>query len=787
MKKSFILILLALFSWNMQAQPTVGDLPNLDNLSTNGGAAVGALGDFSLASLIDFTLEVTGATADNPVSVANGLITYTPTANGTVRFAYTAGTLFVFENNIYKGIVTLDGTKIVYPDIFGDTDDASSTTGIYDPKNLFLNPGFETKEDGTLATADNYLPQSWTGEGFAISGGSRARYQISDIAATREGNGSMMTHQGRELVQTVSSLLSNTHYKLKIRRWVHNGGGQRGGKWYIGFGTATRQYEIFRGEFSNLDSESNYAKYDHEYTFYSGDLSSYNSIVFSVYPYDNNGSANLPITHYDRMTLVAGTIPAGITGATSAVFLAGTAYAPASVDKSELEALITTATSLKATGTAKGQDYLQAAIEAAQAVVEDDEATLADVTGAIDDLNEAISLYENSLLASLSVDATAIAGFSPNTYTYTYTVAPDATVPTVTATLEAVDAAEINITQATTIPGSATITVTAGDNTTSNYTVSFIVNYMAGWNTYETDNTPQDNDWDVPSETTVTWGHEATINTAFNGFRTNVGPPVDNGANAMLYIVNQDVAFSYPVSIPGNKIYQLSGNVWRRNGSSSTMTSTFDLSDSREGTVVYDDFKVVAEGNNVYVDFSERLFAPTDAATPSYLRLLAHVDGGNWENAGYVNLQLIELGTSINITFNTRGGNAIAAQHILSGETAIEPADPTKENATFLGWYANEALLTEYDFSSSVTSDITLYAKWGTGTSINETLTEEPLQIKPATGGIAVTARTATGLKVYSVIGSLVSQRSLAAGETLVLSLPQGIYIVNGQKIAVRE
>ncbi|KAA6302775.1 MAG: hypothetical protein EZS26_000945 [Candidatus Ordinivivax streblomastigis] len=299
----------------------VSDLPKQDDI---GGVTVADLAQFNL-SLSDFTLEIAG-TAGQAINIAGGLISYTPTATGTVRFACKDLTVFVFEGQVNHGFVALNMNAINYPDIFGTADNASNKTGIYDVRNLFLNPGFETKDDGTVPTADNYLPKDWTGDGFAVSGGSRARYQISEIAADREGNCSMMTHQGRYLAQTVA-LQSYTPYKLKIRRWVHNGGGQQAGIWYIGLGSAAQQYEIFRGEFSN-GADANYTKYDHEYTFYADNLSSYANTVFSVYPYDKNGSDNLAISHYDRMTLVSGVIQTGITGATSAVYLAGTAYAP---------------------------------------------------------------------------------------------------------------------------------------------------------------------------------------------------------------------------------------------------------------------------------------------------------------------------------------------------------------------------------------------------------------------------------------------------------------------------
>lgn len=66
------------------------------------------------------------------------------------------------------------------------------------------------------------------------------------------------------------------------------------------------------------------------------------------------------------------------------------------------------------------------------------------------------------------------------------------------------------------------------------------------------------------------------------------------------------------------------------------------------------------------------------------------------------------------VTFISNGGSAVAAQTVSDGDVATEPAKPAKENAEFDGWYttADFAEGSEYDFSSKVTKDITLYAKW---------------------------------------------------------------------------
>ncbi|MCL1873161.1 MAG: S-layer homology domain-containing protein [Clostridiales bacterium] len=64
------------------------------------------------------------------------------------------------------------------------------------------------------------------------------------------------------------------------------------------------------------------------------------------------------------------------------------------------------------------------------------------------------------------------------------------------------------------------------------------------------------------------------------------------------------------------------------------------------------------------------------------------------------------------VTFNTNGGSAVPSATVVQNGKVTKPADPAKEGFRFDGWYADQALTTEYDFDTAVTGNITLYAKW---------------------------------------------------------------------------
>ena len=64
------------------------------------------------------------------------------------------------------------------------------------------------------------------------------------------------------------------------------------------------------------------------------------------------------------------------------------------------------------------------------------------------------------------------------------------------------------------------------------------------------------------------------------------------------------------------------------------------------------------------------------------------------------------------VRFESNGGSAIPSQSVAFGETAYEPDDPVKPGGSFDGWYLDQALTRPFDFSTPITEDLVLYAKW---------------------------------------------------------------------------
>ena len=129
------------------------------------------------------------------------------------------------------------------------------------------------------------------------------------------------------------------------------------------------------------------------------------------------------------------------------------------------------------------------------------------------------------------------------------------------------------------------------------------------------------------------------------------------------------------------------------------------------------------------------------------------------------------------VTFNTNGGSEITSQTVAYPATATEPGTPAKGENGFLGWYASSDggktfADTEFDFSSAIESDITLYALYAytvrhlQQSFTNDEYTEYEVEKMAGVPGTKTnaTAKTYEGLTAQSI-----TQQTIASdGSTVV-------------------
>lgn len=68
--------------------------------------------------------------------------------------------------------------------------------------------------------------------------------------------------------------------------------------------------------------------------------------------------------------------------------------------------------------------------------------------------------------------------------------------------------------------------------------------------------------------------------------------------------------------------------------------------------------------------------------------------------------------TTYTVTFDTDEGSEVDSQTVISGGKAVQPANPTKTDYTFAGWFAEETFETVFNFNTPITQNTTVYAKF---------------------------------------------------------------------------
>lgn len=107
--------------------------------------------------------------------------------------------------------------------------------------------------------------------------------------------------------------------------------------------------------------------------------------------------------------------------------------------------------------------------------------------------------------------------------------------------------------------------------------------------------------------------------------------------------------------------------------------------------------------------------------------------------------------TLYTVTFDSNGGSAVPDQGVYAGEKITEPGDPTRGGYTFVAWYKEEGLTTEWKFDTdTVSSNITLYAKW----EFAPATSDECFSYAAVEGGYMISAKLGETMPAALVIPS---------------------------------
>ena len=115
------------------------------------------------------------------------------------------------------------------------------------------------------------------------------------------------------------------------------------------------------------------------------------------------------------------------------------------------------------------------------------------------------------------------------------------------------------------------------------------------------------------------------------------------------------------------------------------------------------------------------------------------------------------------VAFDAQGGSYVAPRYVAKNKIVSEPAAPTRDGYTFLGWYTAEG--EKWDFSKDVvTADMTLYAKWAKNESPmpSPVPSSRPVSTK---GNASSTSLVLTSHATVSLTGVLKSNAARQTGE----------------------
>ena len=289
-------------------------VPYVPEKTDFGGSSVSDLSSF-VPSGGNYTLAVEG-TANQEITVNGGKYSYTPATTGTVRFVSYNGTVYVYEGNEYKGTLSQELPEISFPEI---NDDNILTEG----SQLLQNQAFQTP--GSLVGGSNYnFGEPWvTNITVSSSGGVRVTPLESAVG------GYKLLWRGANNDNYFAQSLDNkikpdTYYKVYVKQLE---AANANSEFYFGLGNTENgleyAYDAIRLGTNQGDN-----------TIKNITIKTPSEIASTVYFTVKNthgtcSSGNDPLTHIDYIGLVEGTLTStGITGITSATYLAGEAYAP---------------------------------------------------------------------------------------------------------------------------------------------------------------------------------------------------------------------------------------------------------------------------------------------------------------------------------------------------------------------------------------------------------------------------------------------------------------------------
>ena len=189
------------------------------------------------------------------------------------------------------------------------------------------------------------------------------------------------------------------------------------------------------------------------------------------------------------------------------------------------------------------------------------------------------------------------------------------------------------------------------------------------------------------------------------------------------------LSVTIPVGTTGDKTYTA-------NWTADSFTLTFNA----------DGGSVSPESKTVTYDTSFTLPTPTKSGYTfaGWFNGTKQYTNGTWKETANVTLKAKWTANSYTVTYDdtaeTRANVVVTFNYNYSGSTSTTvtltnnqtlnyPIVPTRSGYAFAGWYTNSSCTTRYDFTGTITTDTTLYAKWVSMVSSSSATSREYVDI----------------------------------------------------------
>ncbi len=123
------------------------------------------------------------------------------------------------------------------------------------------------------------------------------------------------------------------------------------------------------------------------------------------------------------------------------------------------------------------------------------------------------------------------------------------------------------------------------------------------------------------------------------------------------------------------------------------------------------------------VDLSDDMFTITaDTSTAGTSTVIVRLADDSSVRTTF-SITVINVTYDVTFDYNYDGAPEADVVTVIEGETVSKPEDPVRDGYEFDAWYTGATTGNEYDFSTAVTSDLTLYARWVTAGATTYTVT----------------------------------------------------------------